>query len=301
MKKVRSRHLQCCMTLAPLLAAAILVRPAQAVELEPYEFVGAPPGTTAFLGYAIYGHSDRLNIVDAPLHVGEDNLNVNLGIARLAHYFNVGDTLALVEVLQPFGSINNVKVAGAQLSSSSGLGDAILAAALWPVNDKTNQTYFGVTLYVTVPNGEYDKLKPINLGGHRYSYDPQLAFFKGVGEHWAVEASGDAIFYGDNDRAGALGRQRLTQEPTLQFQAFVDYKWANGFTASLGYEGLRGGVQKLDDVDNGFRTHSDKIRFVTSKFVAPKTQIMGEVNHQFDVKGGFRQDVGAVVRLLRVF
>jgi hypothetical protein len=83
-------------------------------------------------------------------------------------------------------------------------------------------------------------------------------------------------------------------------QAFLNHKWSNGINTSIGYQGLRGGKQRLDGVDNGTRTRFDEVRFVASKFVAPKFQLMGEVNRQFNVRGGFRQDVGLLIRALYV-
>lgn len=284
-----------------ILGLAALTAPANATELEPNEFVTAPPGTTAFLGYAIYGHYDKLAPVTGPDLEDGTNLELKLGIARLAHYFDVGGTLALVEVLQPFGTLDKARVNGTPLRSSSGLADTILAAAVWPINDKERQTYFGVTLYLTVPTGKYDKDEAVNLGGNRMVYDPQLALSQGLAKNWSLDLTADLIFYGRNDEAGAGGTQTLTQNETVQMQAFLNHQWPGGVTTSVGYQGMRGGKQKLDGVDNGTRTHFDEVRFVASKFLTPKFQLLGEVNHQFNVKGGFRQDFGLLLRGLYIF
>lgn len=284
-----------------LTASCALTGPARALELEPEEFVAAPAGTTALLGYAIYGHHDKLSPVSGPDLDKDTNMELELGIARLAHYFNIGNTLALVEVLQPFGSINNARVSGAKLNSSSGLGDTIVAAAVWPINDAEKKTYFGVTLYTTLPTGKYNRHDAVNLGGNRFVWDPQIALSQGIGKDWSIDLTADVIFYSDNDKAGAGGVQRLTQSETVQVQGFLNRKFSNGLMLSVGYQGMRGGKQKLDRIDNGTRTHFDEARLVASKFVAPKFQLMGELNHQFNVKGGFRQDVGFLLRGLYVF
>lgn len=288
-------------SLGVALAVASLPGAVRATELEPYEFVTAPDGTTVFLGYALYGHHDKLVPDKGPALKDGTNLDLELSIARVAHYFNIGKTLALVEVLQPFGSLNKARIGGTSFKRSSGLGDTILAAAVWPINDKERQTYFGVTLYLTVPTGKYDKLQTINLGGNRVVYDPQIALHQGFGEHWSTDLTADLILYGDNDKAGALGEQRLTQRSSVQLQGFLNYKWTNGLTTSIGYQGYRGGRQRLDGVSNGLKTDFNEVRFVASKFIAPKFQLLGEVNHQFDSKGGFRQDVGFLLRGLYIF
>ncbi len=284
-----------------VLSAAVSVEQARATELEPEEFVTAPAGTTVFLGYGIYGHHDKISPVSGPDLEDGTNLDLKLGIARLAHYFDLGGTLALVEVLQPFGTLDRARVGGQKLKSSSGLGDTIVAAAVWPINDTKRRTYFGVTLYVTAPTGKYDKGDPVNLGGNRFVYDPQLALSQGLNKNWSIDLTGDVIFYGHNDEAGAGGAQTLTQSETVQMQAFLNHKWDNGLSLSVGYQGMRGGKQKLDGIDNGTRTHFDEARLVASKFLTPKFQLLGEVNHQFNVRGGFRQDVGALIRGLYIF
>ncbi len=286
---------------ASILLSGMTGQVAHATELEPEEFVAAPAGTTVFLGYGIYGHHDKMVPASGAALDDGTSLDLKLGIARLAHYFDVGGTLALVEVLQPFGTLNNARVAGQKLNSSSGLGDTLLAAAIWPINDAEKKTYFGVTLYVTVPTGKYDKLKAVNLGGNRFVWDPQIALSQGLGKNWSMDLTADLIFYSRNSDAGAGGIQRLTQSETVQLQAFLNRKLPGGFTLSVGYQGMRGGKQRLDGVDNGSRTRFDEARFVASKFVTPKFQILGEVNHQFNVRGGFRQDVGFLLRGLYVF
>ena len=298
MRSVLARNLS---VICALLGAVCFPATADATELEPYEFVTVPAGTTVFLGYAIYGQHDEFKPIGGPKQDNNTNLDTNLGIARLAHYFDIGNTLALVEVLQPFGRLDKVRIGGAPLTGSSGLGDSTFAAAVWPINKKENQTYLGVTLYVTVPTGAYDKFQTINLGGNRAVYDPEIALHQGFGEHWSVDLTADMFLYGNNDQAGALGQQTLTQKNSAQVQGFVNYKWSNGLATSIGYEGYRGGRQELDGVDNGLRTHFDEVRFVASKFITSKFQLLGEVNHQFNVDGGFRQDVGFTLRALYVF
>ncbi len=274
---------------------------ADATELEPYEFVTAPAGTTVFLGYAIYGQHDEFKPIGGPKQSDGTNLDVKLSIARLAHYFDIGNTLALVEVLQPIGSLDKARIGGTPLQGSSGLGDTIFAAALWPINNKEKQTYLGVTLYVTVPTGKYDKFQAINLGGNRVVYDPEIALHQGFGDHWSMDLTADLILYGNNNESGVLGQQTLSQKSSAQVQGFVNYKWSNGLATSIGYEGYRGGRQQLDGVNNGLATHYDEVRFVASKFITPKFQLLGEVNHQFNVDGGFRQAVGFTLRGVYVF
>lgn len=276
-------------------------RPARATELEPNEFVTAAPGTTALIGYFIYGDHDSYRPVGGPTAAQGAHFTDVLGIARGAKYFDIGNVEFLVEFLQPFGTYDDAKINGAKLSGGFGFGDTTLAAAVWPINDKARQTYLGVTLYLTVPDGTYDRSRSNNLGGNRMVYDPELAFHQGFGPHWSVDVSGDVIAYGDNGAASVLYHQTLTQKPTVQIQGFVNYAWPNTLVTSIGYESEFAGRQSLDRVETGGATNFEEIRFVNSYSITPAFQILGEVNHQFSNVGGFKQDLGVTIRTLYAF
>lgn len=273
----------------------------RATELEPNEFVAAPAGTTAVLGYLVYGEHQSYQPVGGPSVSKGMNLTDVLGIARASQYFNIGKVEALVEFLQPFGAFSNAKIAGADLAGSSGAGDTTIAAAVWPINDKAARRYLGLTLYLTLPDGAYDRAQAINLGGNRMVYDPEIAFHQGLDDHWSFDVSTDIIAYGDNTEPSAVAHQTLSQAPTVQVQGFVNYAWARRVVTSVGYEGERGGRQSLDDVDTAAETNFDEVRFVNAYSVTPAFQILGEVNHQFGNMGGFKQGFGVTLRTLYAF
>jgi hypothetical protein len=285
-----------------ILAALSYPATALATELEPNEFVTAPPGTTALIGYFVYGDNQSYRPVGQPAITQNTHLNETVGIARAAEYFNIGKVEALVEFLQPFGRLGDAKIGGVNYPSSSGIGDTTFALAVWPLNDKANRTYLGLTLYVVVPDGAYTHGKTINLGGNRFVYDPEIAFHKGFDDTWSVDASADLIEYGHNTNAGsaALG-QTLSQQATVQLQAFANYFWAGRIVTSLGYEGESGGRQSLAGVATTAKTDFTEIRFVNAYSVTPAFQVLGEVNHQFSNVGGFKQQLGVTVRTLYAF
>ena len=96
-------------------------------------------------------------------------------IRRAAQYFNIGTVEVLVEFLQPFGVLANARIDGEHFANSSSAGDTTLAASVWLMNDKAARRYLGLTLYLVVPDGAYDRRETINLGGNRMVYDPELA------------------------------------------------------------------------------------------------------------------------------
>jgi hypothetical protein len=281
--------------------AALLSGPIMATELEPYEFVAAPPGTTALIGYLVYGDHQSYQPVDGPSITHDTHLDENVGIARAAQYFDIGSVEVLVEFLQPFGVLSNARIDGEHFSNSSGAGDTTLAASVWLMNDKAARRYLGLTLYLVVPDGAYDRRETINLGGNRMVYDPELAFHQGFNDQWSFDLSADVLAYGDNTNAGAQTRQTSTERPTAQLQYFLNYAWPTKVATSIGYEGERGGRESLSGIRTDGATSFDEIRVVNSYAVTPAFQVLGELNHQFSNIGGFKQDFGVTLRTLYAF
>jgi hypothetical protein len=284
------------------LLGALLLSPALlATELEPDEFVAAPAGTTALIGYLVYGDHQSYDPVDGPSSTRGTHLDAVEGIARAAQYFDIGPVEALVEFLQPFGALSNARIDGDHLAGSSGAGDTTLAASVWPINDKAANRYLGLTFYLVVPDGAYQRNQAVNLGGHRWVYDPEVAFHQGLSKQWSVDVSTDLLAYSHNTDTGGLARQTLTQAPTVQLQAFLNFAWARGIQTSIGYEGERGGRETLADIPTATATRFDEIRFVNAYSVTPAFQILGELNHQVSAVGGFKQDFGVTLRTLYAF
>jgi len=272
-----------------------------ATELEPYEFVAAPPGTTALIGYLSYVDHESYQPVDGPSITRATHLDDFLGIARAAQYFDVGTVEVLVEFLQPFGVLSNAKIGGEHFDNSSGAGDTTLAGSVWLINEKAARRYLGLTLYLVVPDGTYDRRQTINLGGNRIVYDPELAFHQGFDDQWSFDVSTDLLAYGDNTSAGAAARQTSSERPTVQLQYFLNYAWPSRIATSIGYEGERGGREFLGGIPTDTATRFDEIRIVNSYAVTTAFQILGEVNHQFSDVGGFKQDFGVTLRTLYAF
>ena len=70
---------------------------------------------------------------------------------------------------------------------------------------------------------------------------------------------------------------------------------------SMGYAGTFGGVQKLEGLRNGSETHEQQLRWTYEQFVAPKWQMLLSVNHDVSVSGQFKDNIGVIFRLTRVF
>ena len=114
----------------------------------------------------------------------------------------------------------------------------------------TTNTIVGAALAVTVPLGQYNKDKLLNLGQNRYVIRPQMGFVHTHG-HWSYELTGSINFYTDNNEY--WGGKKRQQDPLFLLQTHLIYTFNNRLWTSLsaGYDWGGGstinGVDKDDD------------------------------------------------------
>ncbi len=272
---------------------------ASAQEIQPYEFTPLPAGTNLAIGYYIYGHNTEFNVANGPT-LRNTKLEVNIGVGRYVHFFDVAGHPAGFQIIQPFGSESGANVGGQRVGSAFGAQNITLSAFIWPYVNTATKTNVNTTVFLYPPTGTYDRNSAINLGSNRWEGDFQLGLTQGFGERIGVDLEFDAHFYGDNNQSFPRGT-RLSQDPTYRVQVWGNYRWSPAFTTSIGYEGFFGGDQRLNNFLDGNKTDEHRIRANAALFLTPKLQTMLELNHDLSVTGGFKQDFGAQVRVLYAF
>ncbi|VTN08970.1 Protein involved in meta-pathway of phenol degradation [Raoultella terrigena] len=109
--------------------------PAHAVDLNSQDLIPAPAGTDAILGYFTYATRDSFTPTGGDEIKQGTGLDSFVSIFRYVHYMDVGGFTVAPQVLMPYGRLYNGSLGGARLDSASGLGDPILAAPVWLVNN----------------------------------------------------------------------------------------------------------------------------------------------------------------------
>ncbi|MDQ0503597.1 transporter [Xanthobacter agilis] len=283
------------------IAMAILApQAAQAVDVNSSDYVPAPAGTNLLLFYSTYTTSSQYTTTSGQTLSNNTGIDTYVDILRYVHYFDIGGFRADIQVLLPAGTAYNARLNGSELSSAAGLADPILVSTLWLYNDKTTQSYFGITPFLYLPLGQYDENDALNMGENRWKLDLQAGYYQGFANGFAFQIAGDVMWYGNNSDAGT-GTQTLSQDNTYQFQLWLSYAFAETWSAAAGYSRYWGGSQYLDGVATGAATQKDQLRFELSKFITPTFQVMGMVQRDFNTSGGFEEDFRGTVRLMQVF
>lgn len=282
--------------------AALLLLPAvsaQAVDVGPDDYVPAPADTNALLLYYRHAESSRADLTTSA-RSDNSGLTADSGILRYIRYADIGGVRIAPQILVPVAALHETALNGAPLNQPSGLGDIILANVFWIKNDPANKRYVGITPYLWLPVGNYNAGDGLNIGENRWKANLQAGYDQGFDNNWSVAVTADATWYGDNTEAGT-GRQTLKQDPSFQLQTWVRYDLTTETRLAVGLSQTLGGKQTTDDNANGFKTEVTQARLSMSQMLTPSFQAQGILTTDLRVNGGFQEDYGAQLRLLKLF
>jgi len=93
-----------------------------------------------------------------------------------------------------------------------------------------SNTVVGAAIALTLPTGDYQEDKLMNLGGNRWVLRPQIGVTHTRGK-WTFETSGSIFFFSDNDDFWNDGK--LENNELFAFQAHVIYSFRPGLWISL--------------------------------------------------------------------
>ncbi|MDD2869779.1 transporter [Neomegalonema sp.] len=287
-------------TLAPLAAGAFLhgAAAASASDIAPGDYVAAPPGSNLFLLYLKGATSGDLHNELAG-DVPDSKLDTTVALLRYVRYEEIAGTPVAVQAIRPVGAIPDVRIGGANPPTAEGFGDLTLAATVFPVNTAMTEPYgtsLGATLYVGTPTGAYDPGE-VSLGSGTWTLTPQIGVTQNLGPGWFFDGALDVAFRLDHTENG----DRYARDPAWQVQGYLRRNLTDKVSLALGYSGLFGGASSVNGADDGSRTRADQIRVFGSAFVTPTLQLQAMIGTDLHASGGFRQDLNAELRLLKIF
>jgi hypothetical protein len=117
------------------------------------------------------------------------------------------------------------------------------ALSLAEFADYRQDVIVGASVQVSVPGGQYDPQKLVNLGTNRWSVKTEMGISKRLGPV-TLELTGEGTFYTDNDEF--LGHHTRSQDPIYAVQAHVIYSFSHGIWGSLDGTYYAGGSSSID-------------------------------------------------------
>lgn len=187
------------LTAAIMLVLTAFAGNALAININPNDNILAPDGYYGLV-YGEWYSADRFNDKDGD-KLADADLNVMVTLLRPIYYFHIGSLPVAMQAIIPFGKVSERDMID---ESSSGVGDVVVGPGAFLYTNADTATYLSLWLFVTAPTGKWDEDQTVNLGGHHWYFEPQLA----VNQTW-----GQVVF--DMN----LNYYIHMEEPTNDYQA----------------------------------------------------------------------------------
>jgi hypothetical protein len=214
--------------LLALLSILVTPLPAHAQELEPRAYSNTPTGLNFLL--AGYSYTQGNLAFDPSVPIENADLHTNSAVLAWARSLGVRGRSAKVDVVVPYtwlsgqalfqGEPRQREVAGfadPRFRYSVNLYGAP-ALSLKEFSGYRQDIIIGASLQVSVPVGQYDDTKLVNIGTNRWAFKPELGVSKSWGA-WTVDLAASVALYTDN--TDFLGGGTLSQDPLYAVQGHI--------------------------------------------------------------------------------
>ena len=236
-----------------------------AQTLEPKLYANVPVGVNIlFMGY---GYTQGAIPENQSLELENPNLKINSAILAYARSFDILGHNAKFDLILPFSSLSGTgQQYGIDVSRDvNGLGDtkARLTFNLFGASSLSLQefvsykqdTIVGVSIQTSIPTGQYDSSKLINIGTNRWSIKPAIGISKRM-SNYTFEFAADAEFYTTNNYYGGIKRK---QDPVYSTQVHALYTFRRGVWLAVGATYYWGGEYINDGIETNKELKNSRI------------------------------------------
>jgi hypothetical protein len=226
-------------------------------SIEPRAYSAAPYGTN----FVIMGLTEAQGAipVDPALPLSDIDLKVHSALGAYARSLNLFGKSTKFDLVVPYGKIAGSAVyLGEPVERNvDGFSDplarlTILVHGAPAMNAAEFRNYrqgllLGASVQVSVPIGQYDEERLLNLGSNRWSVKPEIGISKVFGR-WTIELATGATFYSDNKRF--LDTHKRSQKPIYSAQSHVIYNIAPNSWIAANLSWFGGGQTSIDGIED---------------------------------------------------
>ena len=249
-----------------------LATTASAQELVPAAYTPAPYGINLLSLATTYNSGDTTFAPSVPIE--ETTANIFATTLTYARTLKVAGRSATATVIAPYviGDLEGLYLGEPASAERSGIGDVVFRGginlyggpAMSPEEFSTYRprTLIGTSLIVSVPTGQYDSSKLVNIGTNRWGFKPEIGVVHVMGR-WAIDAYVGGWFYTDN--TDFFGGSTRKQDPIFSAQVHVRYLFKRGFWGAIDGNFWRGGQTTVDGTVNDDKQHNSRVGLTLSK------------------------------------
>lgn len=285
-------------TVALLLSGLLFCgQSARALDIEPGTYTAQAPGTNA-LGL-FYVHSERdARYAKGSKLPGSPSLTGDSVQAKYLHYLRAGE----LDVAPGFILACGRSQAGgslAALGEARGCADPIVGGIVWLDNRPDEKRYLGLTPYLSVPVGQYDRSRALNLGENRWKGGINGGLGLPLGGRALLELVGDLQWFAANDRY--LGARRLEQAPLANIQLHLRYPLGPATRLTASYLHDWGGETSINGIAQHDSKHQGRFRLGLGHFLNSRELLQLDVGADTRVENGYRESGRVVMRYVLRF
>jgi hypothetical protein len=275
-----------------VLAAAAMGAGAQDMNLG--DARPAPPGTFAYINY--FGALEARSLYNQGNRI-DGSVKVAYSANRFAWFTQVGGMAAVVNAIVPVAAAS-VRIPAAGLADhESGLGDPVVAAGIYPINDADSRSHMVLAGLLSLPLGRYEPSRPaVSPGANRVTFTGELGFEQGLGS-WTLATNAQYKVFGRNDDfAGGLLRTR----PLLRLQAGAFYHLSPTTYLGPKFKHESGARETVNGAITGGNVRLTRAAVEWGHFFTRRDQLIVAPYADVSVRTGARSR-GAQLRYLHVF
>ncbi len=296
------------MSFRHLLALTLLILPSisAAIDLQPNDIVAPQPGKShAMISYVNTENTTfyRNGTAVSTKPYGSPDINTQSEILRLSTSYTLQGLPAVSYLQLPYGTI---KPAGSLSTypGASGIGDVVLASALWPYSNRDTRKYFGMAGYLSLPTGSYNSQQVFNVGENRYKYDLQMGYQQPIIENLDGMIAVDTMWYGGNSQCAAAclsaTNTSLNQKPLTTTQLGPIYKVNQTYTLGASYFYVAGGATTIGNTYQNNVANTQRY-LLSALAYYPFGRISLQYGRDMEIKNGFVETRRFIVRFATEF
>lgn len=240
--------------LSAFTAATLALMPGIGFADNARDWQNSPTDLNMVFGY--YNRVDTNTPIDTTLPINGLSLDADLYLFRYARSFGIDGRNSAIQFIQPYADVS-ASFDNAQFFSGTkrngGMGDTqivfahnIFGGPALTAEEFASwkpETFLTGALWMTMPTGDYDKDRIINIGSNRWVFKPELGFGTPIGPTW-LEINTYVSLFGDNK--DYHGDSKLEQKPLYAIEGHYSYTINRALWVSLDATYNRGGESKID-------------------------------------------------------
>jgi hypothetical protein len=226
---------------------------ARAQSIEPRSYSNAPVGVNFLIGGYAYTRGGLA--FDTSLPVTDPSIQTSSAVLGYARALDLWGKSGKFDVIVPYTWLSgSADYRGGPIERKvNGFADPTFrisanvygapALSLPEFKAYEQDLIVGGSLQVSVPAGQYDDTKLVNIGTHRWYFKPEIGVSKALGQ-WTLEGQAAVTLFTTNN--DFFNGNKRSQDPLYSLQAHAIYNFRSGIWGSMDATYFAGGRTTLN-------------------------------------------------------